>query len=123
MTSTTTTSTHSHTHAGGDHHHHALPPSGEGTVVLDIGGAVGALVVHTPERFAGREIEIARRGETQQFVHTEVRERHLPDGLVYAGGVRRAARGRLHAARRATRSRGDVEIRSGRVTEVDWSLG
>ena len=52
--------------------------------MLDIGGSVGALVVHTSERFAGREIEIARRGETQQFVHTEVRERHLSDGLVHA---------------------------------------
>ena len=62
-----------------------LPPSRQGTVVLDIGDGVGALVVHTPGELCGVEIEIARRGEQDAFVHTEVRERVLPEGSVYAG--------------------------------------
>ena len=53
--------------------------------MLDIGDGVGALVVHTPSELCGVEIEIARRGETNAFVHTEVRERVLPEGSVYAG--------------------------------------
>ena len=53
--------------------------------MLDIGDGVGALVVHTPSALCGVEIEIARRGETTAFVHTEVRERVLPEGSVYAG--------------------------------------
>ena len=48
---------HAHPHA-----HHPLPPSGPGTVVLDIGGSVGALVVHTPAALAGLEIELAAPG-------------------------------------------------------------
>ena len=54
-----------------------LPPSGVGTVVLDIGDGIGALVVHTPAAMCVIEIEIARRGETNAFTHTEVRERWL----------------------------------------------
>jgi len=56
----------------------ALPPSRQGTVVLDIGDGIGALVVHTPKAMCGVEIKIARRGEATQLVHTEVRERVLP---------------------------------------------
>ena len=91
--------------------------------MLDIGGSVGALVVHTSERFAGREIEIARRGETQQFVHTEVRERHLSDGLVHAAVFAALPEGAYTLLDAPPGTRGDVEIRSGCVTEVDWSLG
>ena len=47
-----------HSHAASAGHPHgrepALPPSGQGTVVLDIGDGVGALVVHTP---AAREVD------------------------------------------------------------------
>jgi len=63
----------------------ALPPSGQGTVLLDIGGDVGALVVHTADELDGVEIELSHRGERRAFVHTEVRERRLPEGSVYAG--------------------------------------
>jgi hypothetical protein len=121
---TSTTPTHPHTHAaGGEHHHHALPPSGQGTVVLDIGGSVGALVVHTTERLAGREIEIARRGETQQFVHTEVRERHLPDGHVHAAVFAALPEGKYTLLDAPLGADCDVVIAPGCVTEVDWSSG
>ena len=113
-----------------DSRHHArittistLPPSGEGTVVLDIGdGGRRARRAHSGA-FAGVEIEIARRGETQPFVHTEVRERHLPDGLVYAGVFAALPEGDYTLLDAPPGTRGDVEIRSGCVTEVDWSLG
>jgi hypothetical protein len=119
-----TVSIHAHAHAaGGDHDHHVLPPSGEGTVVLDIGGAVGALVVHTSEQFAGREIEIARRGETQQFVHTEVRERHLPDGHVHAAVFAALPEGEYTLLDAPAAVQSDVVIAPGCVTEVDWSSG
>jgi hypothetical protein len=38
--------------------------SGQGAVLLDIGGDVGALVVHMPARHAGREVQIRRAGDT-----------------------------------------------------------
>ena len=38
------------------------PHAGQGSVLLDIGGDVGALVVTMPPAMVGVEIEIARRG-------------------------------------------------------------
>lgn len=95
-----------------------LPASGQGTVVLDIGEGVGALVVHTPSALCGREIEIARRGESRAFVHTEVRERVLPEGSVYAGVFVALDEGDYTVLDVADHPRCDVTIESGRVTHV-----
>jgi hypothetical protein len=98
-----------------------LAPSRQGTVVLDIGDGIGALVVHTTSALAGVEIEIARAGEHTQFVHTEVRERVLPDRSVYAGVFPDLPEGDYTLLAVAGHGRHDVTIRSGRVTEVDLS--
>jgi len=104
----------SHAH----HHHQPLPPSGVGTVLLDIGDGVGALVVHAPAALCGVEVEIARRGETTAFVHTEVRERRLPEGTVYAGVFMELPEGDYTLLDVAARPDRNVTIRSGCVTEV-----
>ena len=95
-----------------------LPPSGEGTVLLDIGDGVGALVVHAPAALNGVEIEIARRGETNAFVHTAVRERRLPDGSVYAGVFPDLPEGDYTLLAVTVEPHADLTIRSGCVTEV-----
>jgi hypothetical protein len=102
----------------GHHHEHPLPPSGHGTVVLDIGGDVGALVVHATGGLDGAEIELARRGESQAFVHTEVRERRLPEGTVYAGVFPAVAVGEYTLLGLHGGPDHDVTISSGSVTEV-----
>ena len=56
-------------------------------------------------------------------MHTEVRERHLPDGLVHAAVFAALPEGVYTLLDAPPGTRGDVEIRSGCVTEVDWSLG
>jgi len=86
--------------------------------VLDIGGDVGALVVHATGDRAGVEIELARRGEQQAFVHTEVRERRLPEGTVYAGVFPAVMVGDYTLLGLDGRPGHDVTISSGRVTEV-----
>jgi hypothetical protein len=112
-------------HVHGDHSVHStlderrLPPSGQGTVVLDIGDGVGALVVHTASDLSGVEIEIARRGETNAFVHTEVRERVLPEGSMYAGVFLSLDEGDYTLLAVGQHPPRDVTIRSGAVTEVD----
>ena len=60
-------------------------PSGEGTVVLDIGGTRGAAVVYTPASLVGAEIEIRRAGRPWDGTHTAVRRRDLRDTAAYAG--------------------------------------
>jgi len=115
---------HDHDHDHEHDHDHAvatetrLPPSGHGTVVLDIGEGIGALVVHTPSALCGSEIEIARRGEANAFVHTEVRERVLPEGSVYAGVFVALDEGDYTLLDIAEHPACDVTIESGRVTEV-----
>ena len=88
--------------------------------MLDIGGSVGALVVHTSAAWAGREIEIAQRGETCQFVHTEVRERHSPDGHVHAAVFAALPEGEYTLLDAPPGAPRDVVIESGHVTEVRW---
>jgi hypothetical protein len=105
-------STHSHSHA------HTFAPSGNATVVLDIGDGIGALIVHTPLELAGTEIDIARRGETRPFVHTAVRERRVPTGTVYAAVFASLPEGRYTLPDAPNDN--DVVIVGGHVTETNW---
>lgn len=59
-------------------------PTGAGTVVLDVGGQIGALVLHTPAALAGAEIEIGRRAAGAGRTHACVRERRGGRGSGYA---------------------------------------
>ncbi len=61
------------------------PPSGEGSVLVDVGGSFGALVVFAPEPMHGVEIEIRRADGVWSGTHTAARRRDLRDGLAYAG--------------------------------------
>ena len=46
-------------------------------VVLDIGGAIGALIVHTASGMHGAEIEISRSGRDDRRSHKDVVEREI----------------------------------------------
>lgn len=62
------------------HSHHLHGPSATASVVLEIGGSVGALILRADAAHLGREIEIsplARDGEPEPArTHSMVRERH-----------------------------------------------
>ncbi len=63
----------------------AAGPSGPGTVVMDVGGDIGALILYTPAAMDGREIEISRDGPPgARRTHSQVRARHMPAGTSYA---------------------------------------
>jgi hypothetical protein len=108
----------SQTHTHKERRAPALPPSRQGTVVLDIGDGVGALVVHTSKAMCGVEIEIAHRGEAAQLVHTEVRERVLPEGSVFAGVFVALDEGEYTLLDADGTGPRDVTVHSGRVTEL-----
>ena len=80
-----------------------LRPSQAGSVVLDVGGSVGALVLYAPEALAGAEVEVARLGLPGHTTHSSVRHRQLAPGLMVCAAVypeparRRVPRGRLRA--------------------------
>jgi hypothetical protein len=60
-------------------------PSGPGTVVLDIGGDIGAAMVAAPASLVGAEIEIRPAGRPWEGTHTAIRQRNLGDATTFAG--------------------------------------
>jgi hypothetical protein len=110
-------------------------PSGAGSVVLDLGGAIGALVVETPAALSGREIEIslvaaaanaaaaisaaaisAAGGRT----HSLVRERRTAAGTRYAAVYPDLPAGQYLIWRRMDTPVGEVTIDGGVVTRFRW---
>lgn len=96
------------------HHHGASHP---GTVMLELGGDVGALIVHTrPERH-GEEIEIVPASGDGARTHAEVRERRLPDSNVYCAVYYGLAAGE-YRVECGTGNNPTVTITGGVVTEL-----
>lgn len=99
-----------------------LPPSGEGTVVLDIGGARGAAVIYVPAALHGKEIEIRAVGRPWDGAHTGIRERTLRDGACVA-----AVFGALDEGDYQFRIRGaepdqvvEISVVGGGIAEARW---
>lgn len=97
-------------------------PSGSGTVVLDIGGTVGAAVIYAPERLGGAEIEVRPRDGEWTGRHTSVRERRLQAGACWAGVFGSLPAGAYDARLRC--GSGAVvhqfDVVGGQVTETTW---
>lgn len=104
-------------------HPEQLPgPSGEATVVLDIGASRGALVVYLTERMDGREVEIRPEGAQWTGQHTAVRRRDVRAGACFAAVFGSLPPG-LHQLRECgtgTEPVLQVAVEAGRVTETDW---
>jgi hypothetical protein len=95
---------------------HQLPPSWEGSVMLDIGGDVGALMLHTPSSMDGEEIDLFPDDATTPHTHSAVRERQLVAGVSYA-----AVYPGLSAGMYTVEGSGQkVTIVGGQVTEIQY---
>src|SRR5918911_3631006 len=110
---------------GHDHHHDVreatLGPTDGASVVIDVGGDTGALVVYTPGALAGREIEIRRVPGAWTGAHTAVRARRLAHDVVWAACFAALVSGRHEVRVRGSSSRAvGVEVTGGRVTEISW---
>ena len=96
-------------------------PSGPGTVILELGADVGALVLLTPAELDGREIEISRDdAPAGRRTHSQVRPRHLPAGTRYAAVYPDLAAGAYTIWADEHRPAGRVVITGGRVTNWSW---
>ncbi len=60
--------------------------------MLDIGGDVGAIVLHVPAAFADEELEIRRLDPSGPRTHTAVRERRVGRTSAYAAVYPRRSR-------------------------------
>jgi hypothetical protein len=99
---------------------HDPGPSRSGSVVLDIGGDIGAAVVRAPASLAGVEIEIRRMEDPWEGRHVSVRARHVAPGVVHAAVFEALERGSYEVRVRggaACEPPCTFEIVGGRVTE------
>jgi hypothetical protein len=93
-------------------------PSGPGTVVLELGADVGALVLFTPAELDGREIEISTPGRKR--THSQVRPRHVPAGTRYAAVYPELPAGTYTIWAGQQDPAGSVVVAGGRVTNWSW---
>lgn len=98
-----------------------LGPSRDGSVLLDIGGDVGALIIHTPTELLGAEIEISATADGSPRTHVAVRERHGPSGIRYAAIFPQLTCGTYCVWDLDGTLAQQITITGGSVTEIPWS--
>jgi hypothetical protein len=109
---------HGHDHVGESGQHHG--PSHDGSVVLDIGGTIGAVVLHVPAELAAMEIDIEGVGRGTTSTHSLVRPRVLPHGTQYAAVYPGLPEGDYRIPATAGFPAADLTVVGGAVAEVDW---
>jgi hypothetical protein len=97
-----------------------LGPSDHGSVMLDIGGDIGALVLHTPAAMAGAEIEISPVGDDAARSHVAVRERRGGSQTRWAAIYPALTSGTYTLWAAPTEPALQVTVDGGAVTEVTW---
>jgi len=90
-------------------------------VVLDIGGVMGALIVHTEGDLHGVEIEISRTGRDDQRSHKDVLEREIAGRAAYAAVFDKISEGTYTLWLGDAAVARDVVVMGGAISELDWS--
>ncbi|HEV2781611.1 MAG TPA: hypothetical protein VGX25_19685 [Actinophytocola sp.] len=91
------------------------------SLVLDIGGDIGALVIHTGPEHSETEIEISPgRDGTVLRSHNVVHARHGRHGTSYSAVFPSVPAGEYTIWRRDDTPQGSVTILGGQVTEHHW---
>ena len=90
------------------------------SLVLDIGGTIGALVIHTGPELDSAEIELSPVGFDHQRVHNQVHARHLPEGVRHNAVFPRVHEGEYTIWRDHSTAHGTVFVAGGRVAEYTW---
>ncbi|RKN43353.1 phospholipase [Micromonospora endolithica] len=99
-------------------HEHAYGPSETGSVVLDIGGDTGALIIYTGRDQHGREIEVGRADEPR--THSAVRERRVQDGTFHSAVYPELPAGVYTVWWDDTTPAGTVAVTGGVIAEFAW---
>jgi len=86
----------------------------------DIGGDIGAAVVHAPASLGGSEIEIRAHGTMWDGTHVAVRERRTPGGVTFAALFYGLSLGSNEVRVRDDKAgpTAHLEVMGGRVIEV-----
>src|ERR1700739_798826 len=107
-----------HSHTGGEENHAAR--SHPEHVVLDIGGDLGALIVHADASMVGAEVEISRSGEDDRRSHKDVLEREINGRPAYTAVFDKVREGTYTLwVEEVPRAR-NVTVTAGAVAQLDW---
>ena len=101
----------------------AAGPSGPGTVVMELGAGIGALILYTPAAMDGEEIELSRdeAGSVQsRRTHSRVRPRHMPGETRYAAVYPGLPAGRYTVWRDEYNPAAAVTVTGGQVSSCRW---
>jgi len=105
-------------------HETPLGPSTSGSVVLELGPGIGALVLHTPPELDGAEIEISpvtdSADEPARRTHSQVRQRITSGGTKFAAVYPGLAAGDYTIWRDASTPVTTITVDSGQVTTARW---
>jgi hypothetical protein len=110
---------------GHTHREPTVAPSGEGTVVLDIGGDTGAVVIHCPASVDGAELEIRPTGSRWDGTHTSVRQRQVRQGTCFAAVFGAVGGGTYEVRVRGSDTEPQLEVLvvGGAISEATWPTG
>jgi hypothetical protein len=97
-------------------------PSRSGSVLLDLGPGVGALVLHAPPEMDGREVEVTPMGggTPAHRTHSRVRARETGGGTQYAAVYPQLAAGDYTIWKDDVTPAATVTIQGGGVTTTRW---
>jgi hypothetical protein len=99
----------------------AYGPTGAGSVMLNLGPGVGALMLSTPAERNGDEIEISRADlPGAPRTHSQVRERRAGGRVSYAAVYPDLAEGTYTVWRDHDTAAGTVTVTGGSVASFDW---
>jgi hypothetical protein len=102
------------------HHHedagrvHARP------VVLDVGGRMGALIVHTDPELIGAEVEISPAGDDRSRQHKQVLLREIGSATVPVLVYDNLPAGEYTLWLEGVAKSRNVRVPGGAVAELDW---
>jgi hypothetical protein len=99
----------------------AAGPTGPGSVVLELGAGIGALILYTPPGLDGAEIEVSRQDDpAAPRTHSQVRKRPMTTTTAYAALYPSLPAGRYTIWRDQHRPAATATITSGQVTSCHW---
>jgi hypothetical protein len=116
---------HSHGHSH-SHNHEASPENYAARrhpehVVLDIGGDIGALILHAHAEMHGVEVEISATGQDDRRSHKEVLEREINGRPAYTAVFDNIREGTYTLWVDDVACERDVVVTGGVISELDWS--
>jgi hypothetical protein len=94
-------------------------PTGPGSVILELGEDVGALILETPPGLSGHEIEISASPAGPR-THSQVRERRTAGGVSYAAVYPDLPAGDYIVWREDGDTAGRVTVQGGQASRFRW---